>query len=127
MFWGCVFLNWHEKYLNISLKLANQLHGKDSFFIEGLMNGLFSRAYFLPSEEDHNVPNLLKKAKWIETKILISGKSLHFRKKKIVRKEIGSIAHLVSWKVSWKWKLNMKVVMPSLWEDFVTWSPCEYC
>lgn len=58
-----MFLNWHEKYLNISLKLANQLHGKDSFFIEGLMNGLFSNAYFLPSEEDHNVPNLLKKAK----------------------------------------------------------------
>lgn len=58
-----MFLNWHEKYLNISLKLANQLHGKDSFFIEGLMNGLFSHAYFLPSEEDRNVPNLLKKAK----------------------------------------------------------------
>jgi len=54
-------LNWHEKYLNISFKLANQLRAKD-FFIGELTNGLFSNAYFVPSEEDCDVPNLLKNA-----------------------------------------------------------------
>ena len=64
----CVLI-WHEKYLNLSLEVANSLHTKD-FFIEELVIGLFSNAYFLPSEKNYNVPNLLKNIELVRTEIL---------------------------------------------------------
>lgn len=127
MFWGFMFLNWDEKYFIVSHKLSKWLHAKH-FFVEELVNGLSSSACFQPSEKDYNASDSVKNTKWIRPKILISGKSLHFRKKKIVLcKEIGSKSQFLEKSVESKSLTWMIVVTPSLWKDFVTLSLHEYC
>lgn len=96
--WRFMFLNWDVKYFIVSHKQSTWFHAKD-FFVEGLVNGLSSSAYFQPSVKDC-ASDSVKNAKWIRPKILISGKSLHFRGNNITQ---GNGKHSsVSWKVCWK-------------------------
>lgn len=101
-----MFLNWDEKYFIISHKLSMWLHAKD-FFVEELVNGLSSSACFQPSEKDYNASDSVKNTKWIRPKILISGKSLHFRKKKYYARrmeaKLGFLKSLLKVKASHEW------------------------